>query len=724
MLCMQPGGRRGTGITLASGWAIALLAFGVAASPAGAQSSSGDATPAKSKVESPKDDAAPAKPAPPKLGLLLNEPKALQGYTLLSPMNSTKTYLIDMQGRIVNKWETNCNPAMCAVLLDNGHLLRPGMLGREGIPGFGGIPGAGGRVQEFTWEGELVWDFKFQNEKYQPHHDITRLPNGNVILVAQEKRTGKEAVAAGRRPELVGDQFNPDCLLEIKPTGKTTGEVVWEWHLWDHLVQDFDKSKPGYGNVAEHPELVNVNYGEDILAPIVASKDGADKLKSIGYVGSAKRGRINSDWTHTNSVAHNPQLDQIVLSVHNFSEVWVIDHGTTTAEAASHQGGRSGKGGDVLYRWGNPLAYRAGKKADQRLFAQHSAHWIPQGLPGAGHILVFNNGGRRPDGNYSSVDEIVPPVDAQGRYASKPGTAFGPDKPAWSYAAATKSEFYSMLISGAQRLPNGNTLICSGVNGTIFEVTPENDTVWKYVNPAKASGGLGGGGFGPPGRKAPGGGGPGGAPQPGELLATFVQDFLKLTDEQKKQLEALHKEIAGKLDKLLTDDQQKQLKDARGGFGGLPQPGQIMTAFQQARLKMTDEQKRQMEVLQKDADAGLDKLFSEDQKKQFKELRDNFARGPGSPKGPGGGAGTPKGPGGPGGGFPGFGPPGGSSLFRAFRYAADHPGLKGRELAAGKTIDELEREEAKAKEAKAKEAKAKEGKSKEAKKERSEKESK
>src|SRR5207244_3463212 len=152
----------------------------------------------------------------------------------------------------------------------------------------------------------------------------------------------------------------------------------------------FDKTKPNYGNVAEHPELVNINYGEDALAPIMATKDGADKLKAIGYVGAntgPRQPRVNSDWTHCNCVAYNQDLDQVVVSVHGFSEFWIIDHSTTTAGAASHSGGRSGKGGDLLYRWGNPRAYRSGTAADQRLFAQHNAHWIPRGLPGEGHLL-------------------------------------------------------------------------------------------------------------------------------------------------------------------------------------------------------------------------------------------------------------------------------------------------------------------------------------------------
>ena len=188
----------------------------------------------------------------------------------------------------------------------------------------------------------------------------------------------------------------PDSLVEIKPTGKTTGEVVWEWHLWDHLVQDFDKSKANFGNVAEHPELVNINYGEDELPSVIAATARRKTSPRRMATPAANRPpRIDPDFTHFNGVAYNPDLDQIAVSVWAFSEFWIIDHGTTTAQAAGHTGGRRGRGGDLLYRWGNPRAYRAGTKADRKLFRQHNAHWIPRGLPGAGHLLLFNNGGER-----------------------------------------------------------------------------------------------------------------------------------------------------------------------------------------------------------------------------------------------------------------------------------------------------------------------------------------
>src|SRR5262249_49444459 len=188
---------------------------------------------------------------------------------------------------------------------------------------------------------------------------------GNVLMIAWEKKTAKEAIAAGRRRDLVADaDLLPDCLIEVKPTGRTTGEVVWQWHIWDHLIQDHNPSKANHGDVAAHPGRIDINYGDSLIAPLVATKDGLAKLRSLGYIGSPAPGKkqepINPDWTHINSVAYNADLDQIMLSVHAFSEIWIIDHSTNTAQAAAHSGGRYGKGGDLLYRWGNPRAYRAG----------------------------------------------------------------------------------------------------------------------------------------------------------------------------------------------------------------------------------------------------------------------------------------------------------------------------------------------------------------------------
>jgi hypothetical protein len=146
-------------------------------------------------------------------------------------------------------------------------------------------------------------------------------------------------------------------------------------------------------------------------------------------------------------------------------------------------------GGDILYRWGNPQTYRAGSAADQRFFGQHNAQWIASGLPGAGHILVFNNGGDRPPPAYSTVDEFVPTSDSTGCYPRpQPRTPHGPVGTCWQYHADPPTSFFSGSFGGAQRMPGGNTLICEGTTGLLFEVTSDCRTVWQYADPATQAG--------------------------------------------------------------------------------------------------------------------------------------------------------------------------------------------------------------------------------------------
>lgn len=420
---------------------------------------------------------------PQKTGLIFKRDGAFEGYALFTPITSTETFLINMEGRIVNVWKSDYEPGQAVYLLQSGHLLRTAFVGPDANHTFHG-GGAGGRIQEFSWNGKLIWDFEYNSDQHLLHHDIERLPNGNILMIAWEKKSRKEAINTGRNPDTVGDEgLWPDHIIEVKPTGKTTGQIVWEWHVWDHLIQDYDSSKNNYGEVADNPELINLNPGDWTKR---LTRRQLEKLESLGYLRVPhEQGPREAypDWTHINSIAYNAGLDQILVSVLGFNEIWIIDHSTTSKEAAGHKGGRSGRGGDLIYRWGNPQVYGAGSAADQQLFAQHDAQWILPGFRGEGNILVFNNGRGRPDGDYSSIDEIVPPVSKKEKYVCKKGQAFGPVRPLWTYTAPQKSDFYSGHISGCQRLPNGNTLICSGENGTFFEVTPDKNVVWKFINP-------------------------------------------------------------------------------------------------------------------------------------------------------------------------------------------------------------------------------------------------
>jgi hypothetical protein len=395
------------------------------------------------------------------VGMLRHDSESFAGYTLFAPVRTSTVYLIDNDGRLVRSWACNAQPGQSVNLCESGRLLHTAMLPLPANPVFG-AGGAGGRVQLYDWEGPLVWDYTYSSPTFLQHHDAIILPSGNVLLVAWEYKSTAEAYAAGRNPaRLIEGALWPDHLVEVRPSGPTGGDIVWEWHTWDHLVQEFDSTKANYGSIAAHPELVNVNFTE---GPAIA------------------------DWMHTNSVAYNPALDQVIVSIHALGEVWVIDHSTTMAEAKGHGGGRWGRGGDLLYRWGNPQSYRTGPATDKKLFGQHDAQWVLPGLPGAGNMLVFNNGAGRPQGRYSTVDEIAPPFDSVAGYGRLPGKPFGPAAQSWIYTADPLTSFFSQMISGVQRLPNGNTLVCNGANGIFFEVTTDKRVVWEYVNPVTKQG--------------------------------------------------------------------------------------------------------------------------------------------------------------------------------------------------------------------------------------------
>ncbi len=394
------------------------------------------------------------------------------GYVLFSPILSTTTYLIDRQGRVVHTWDLDPTPAHSVYLLDNGNLLRCAQVADHPV-----FPGSyGGRVQEFSWHGELLWEWAIPAGDRLQHHDVEPVPGGNVLLIAWEAKTLKQAVEAGRQRNRVGlNGLWSDCVLEVRPRPPGGGEIVWEWCLWDHLVQDADPRLDNYvPDVSRHPERVDVN-GD--VEPLKMTEKVLERLKALGYAApGATPADFDPDFLHTNSVAYHPGLDQIVLSVPRFHEIWVLDHGTTTEEAA-------GRAGDLLYRWGNPRAYGRGGSDDQQLFAQHDARWIPEGHPGAGRLMAFNNGSRWPDRPYSSVIEIEPPLAPGGRYAIRSESAWGPEQPAWEYAARRKRSFFAEFISGAHRLANGNTLVTDGPKGRFFEVTARGETVWEYQNP-------------------------------------------------------------------------------------------------------------------------------------------------------------------------------------------------------------------------------------------------
>lgn len=387
------------------------------------------------------------------VGLINYQSGNTDGYVLFSPMTSTKTFLINKCGEKVHEWNSSANrPALSCSLLTDGSLLRTGKANNGNF----NEGGSGGIIEKFDWSGNLTWSYTISDSNFVQHHDIKMLPNGNILAIVWDRYTQAQAIAQGKNTSYTNTHLWSEKIIELQPVGINSANIVWEWKLWDHMIQDFDNTKPNFGVVSAQPELVNINY----------------------FPGQP----TSIDWIHFNSIDYNPLTDQILVSSHTLNEVWIIDHSTTTLQAASHSGGNSGKGGDLLFRWGNPQAYQRGNPSTKVFFGQHHATWIPTGFPNAGKILVFNNGLNRV-GTYSSIDMIEPPINASNQYTIGASTAFLPNNLFWTYTDPTPSNFYSSNISGVYPLVNGSFVITSGANGTFFEIDANKQALWKYINP-------------------------------------------------------------------------------------------------------------------------------------------------------------------------------------------------------------------------------------------------
>ncbi|MEL6639285.1 MAG: aryl-sulfate sulfotransferase [Bacteroidota bacterium] len=396
----------------------------------------------------------------PTVGLLYYKPsQSWDGYNLIYPHNQPNVYLLNNCGEIVHTWtdDADFRPGNTAYIMENGDVIktkRPSMV--VGNPIWAG--GGGATVERRTWDNDLLWSFTANDSLQRLHHDIAPMPNGNVLMIAWELRTEEEAIQAGRdMAKLAEGELWPEKIIEFDPS---TESIVWEWYVWDHLIQDFDATKDNFGVVADHPELIDLNYD---------TEEGA------------------ADWLHANSLDYNPTLDQIMISIPTFNEIWIIDHSTTTEEAASSSGGMANRGGDLLYRLGNPAAYRAGTVDDQMLFYQHDAHWvddfIPANFPHRDKIAVFNN---RVGADYSTAHAFFSPWNMyEWKYDQNLDGVWGPTAFDLTYEHPVRERLFSTGLSSFQFLPNGNTLICSGRFGYTFEMTPDRNIVWEYRTPLR-----------------------------------------------------------------------------------------------------------------------------------------------------------------------------------------------------------------------------------------------
>lgn len=398
------------------------------------------------------------------------------------------TYLVDMEGKVVHTWPIGTNPH----LLANGNVLDAATNDPSGFGGF----------KEVSWDGLVVWSYLESRTTYHPHHDFTRVFNPKLnayttLYIANKDFTYAQLVAAGADPARTpstGAQL--DAIVEVD----AAGTVVWEWCFFDHLIQDFDASKPNHvgtgKTIASYPNKLNINL--------------------TGH-------NLKADWLHCNSIDYNQSLDQIVVNSVQ-GEFYVIDHGNTfvAGSPAASIALAATSAGDFLYRFGDPARYDQGTKTavledwtqsttgNKQIGGAHDIQWIAEGLPGAGNFLIFNNAEYLCEHTPQSyVMEINPYLDASGtntgHYVNPPdagyNTVLSPDvtdktpklvskQVVWNYSSKSNLTLYSNIGCSAQRLSNGNTLVCADTWGYVMEVTPAGDTVWDYIEPVTQAGAV------------------------------------------------------------------------------------------------------------------------------------------------------------------------------------------------------------------------------------------
>ena len=368
-------------------------------------------------------------------GIQYKSDESYGGYTMFE--NSLSTYLVNNCGEIVNTWDVT-NSELHTKLLPDGHLIYI----------------QNNRVYVRDWDDNLVEVIAPSDQDIVLVYEVIELENKNFLCLARELFTDEDFEDIGYEFSSGESASRIDAVVELD---RATGEVVWRWNLSDHVIQERNPSQPNYGVVKDNPQLLDMDAV------------------------------LEYDWTFQesfmiNGMDYNQELDQIVLSIRKINEIAIIDHSTTTEEAAGHTGGNFGKGGDILYRWGNPQNYGYGDEDDHLSYYQHNPNWIHYGEH-KGSIIYFNNGLTRP-GDFSEAYIIKTP-HFEGNYFREEGKAFGPEQPSAIYSENTTntSELFSEYTSGAKVLPNGNIFITEGDEAILREFTPEGELVWEYHIP-------------------------------------------------------------------------------------------------------------------------------------------------------------------------------------------------------------------------------------------------
>jgi arylsulfotransferase ASST len=374
------------------------------------------------------------------------------GFTVLSPLAMQAVPVIDMNGTIVKRWEGFNNSA--------GGPARV-------MPGGYVIAASGARppnqesleLVERDFDGTVLWSFSHNEEitaadgkkiwAARQHHDWQRedFPAGyyspeSAPNPQNNDRTLLLTHATHVKPAVADVTIEDDRLIEVS----RTGEVLWAWMASDH-IDEFKLSPEARAVIKAGPA-------------------------SNGPAGAA--GRRTFDWLHVNSAHYVGPNRWFDAGDTRFAPTNVIISSREASLLAI-----VARDGHIVWQIGPDYSASEELRAIRQVIGQHHAHLIPKGLPGAGNVLVFDNGG---SSGYGFFSPIAP--DGRGGLARSTSRVLEINpvtlELVWSY---TNPRFFATNISGAQRLPNGNTLITSGPTGRIFEVTKEGAIVWEYIWP-------------------------------------------------------------------------------------------------------------------------------------------------------------------------------------------------------------------------------------------------
>jgi hypothetical protein len=384
--------------------------------------------------------------------------KCFSGYTIFQA-KEVGALLIDMSGAEVQLWK-NLH-GFPNKLLPGGYVM--GHLAERNNKY--GMQDQTDLVQ-VDWDGNIVW--KFDQYEYiedpgeepqwmaRQHHDYQREGNpvgyyvpgmdpkvdsGNTLILSHKNLYNNE---------ITDKKLLDDVIIEVD----WNGDIIWEWILSEHF-EEFDFSEEAKNILFRDPNFRAAGGGM-------------------------------GDWMHVNSMSAlgpNRFYDAGDERFHPDNIIW--DARETNITAITDK--QSGK---IVWSIGPDYNTSPELKELGWIIGQHHAHMIPQGLPGEGNILVFDNGGWA---GYGAPNPGAPTGAKNALRDYSRVLEFDPVtlKILWQYTPTEAgylqpvdaNRFYSPFISSAQRLPNGNTLITEGSGGRIIEVTKDHELVWEYISP-------------------------------------------------------------------------------------------------------------------------------------------------------------------------------------------------------------------------------------------------